>query len=303
MYTDTLVLQPGLGDRTINLPQGRLLGGSSGLNAQTLVAPSKAGIDAWATFENPGWDWSSLSPYYRKCYTLNLPDETIKQHLGLDWIDENVAGNSGPIQTSFTGVIENPMPKAWVETFQALGVQKTTDPFTGTSLGAYSNMSAINPTSKTRSYAASGYAVPAMKRPNLSIIFEAEVQKVLLRESSSKEVEAHGVEAIISGRTQTIKAKKEVIIAAGVFQSPKVLELSGIGGHKLLQKYGIETIIDNPNVGENLQDHLTTAISFEVVDSIQTADPLMRREPEALKAAQEMYQTKKTGPFCIGGIG
>ena len=194
------------------------------------------------------------------------------------------------------------MAKAWVETFQNLHLETTTDPFTGISLGAYSNMSTVDPITKTRSYAASAYAAPVMTRSNLSIIFGAEVQRVLL-DSSGSTVEAHGVEAIAGGQLRVIKAQKEVIVAAGVFQSPKLLELSGIGGHELLSKHGIDTIIDNPNVGENLQDHLMTGVSFEVIDGIQTADPLMRREPQALKAAQEMYQTQKTGPFTIGGIG
>ncbi|MCJ1311400.1 hypothetical protein MMC25_005071 [Agyrium rufum] len=294
--------QPGLGNRKIPLPQGKLLGGSSGLNGQTLVAPSKAGIDAWASLGNPGWDWVSLSSYYRKFYTLNLPDKAIKQHLGLDWIDKNVAGDSGPIQTSFTGVIDNPLPNAWVETFKKLGVASTTDPFSGTSMGAYSNMSTIDPVTKTRSYAASGYAAPAMKRPNLRFVFGAEVQSVLLR-GPDPDVEAYGVEVLVGGRPRTIKAQKEVILAAGVFQTPKLLELSGIGGKEFLSKHGIEVVIENPNVGENLQDHLMTGISFEVVDGVQTADPLARREPQALKAAKEMYQTEKTGPFCISGIG
>ena len=240
-------------------------------------------------------------PFYRKFYTLYLPDEATKQHLGLDWIDMDVAGDSGPVQASFTGVIENPLPKAWVETFQNLGVGTTADPFTGTSMGGYSDMSTIDPTTKTRSYAASGYAAPSMDRPNLKFIFGAEIQKILLRRSEL-DAEAHGVGAHIGGQTRTIKAHKEVILAAGVFQTPKLLELSGIGGHELLDKHGINTVIDNPNVGENLQDHLMTGISFEVIDGIQTADSLMRRKPQALQAGQKMYQTQKTGPFCIGGI-
>jgi choline dehydrogenase-like flavoprotein len=256
----------------------------------------------WANLGNPGWDWDSLKPYYQKFYTLNLPDEATQQHLGLEWADSNITGNSGPIQTSFTGVIENPMPKAWVESFQKLNMKITADPFSGTSMGAYSNMSTVDAKTKTRSYAASGYAAPAMSRPNLQIIYGAEVQKILLR-NSEPDVEAYGVEAIIDGIKRTINATKEIILAAGAFQSPKILELSGIGGHELLDKYGINTVIDNPNVGENLQDHLMTGISFEVTDEVPTADPLMRGEPEALKAAQEQYQTEQKGPFCIGGIG
>lgn len=194
------------------------------------------------------------------------------------------------------------MPKAWVETFQKLQLGTTADPFTGSSIGGYSNMSTVDPITKTRSYAASGYAAPSMMRPNLKFVFGAEVQKILLRRSGP-DVEAHGVEALVAGQTRIFKAHKEVILAAGVFQTPKLLELSGIGGHELLNKHGIDTVIDNPNVGENLQDHLMAAISFEVIDGIQTADPLMRGDSQAIQAAQVMYQTKQTGPFCIGGIG
>ncbi|KAI9714895.1 MAG: hypothetical protein M1820_000184 [Bogoriella megaspora] len=294
--------QPGLGDRAVRLPQGRLLGGSSGLNGQTLVAPSKAGIDMWANLGNPGWDWASLKPFYAKFYTLELPDEATQRHLGLQWLDNEVNGTSGPIKTSFTGVIDNPMPKAWVESFQNLNLGTTADPFSGESIGAYSNMSTVDGESKMRSYAASGYAAPAMSRPNLKIIYGAEVRKILVK-NSEPDVQAYGVSYVINGEIHSIEANREVILAAGVFQSPKLLELSGIGGQKLLSAHGIDVIIDNPNVGENLQDHLMTGISFELTDGISTADPLMRREPQALKAAQAQYQNEKKGPFCIGGIG
>ena len=298
--------KPGLGGRVIPLPQGRLLGGSSGLNGQTLVAPSQTGIDAWAKIGNKGWDWESLRGYYRKFYTLNLPDDEIKKHLGLTWVDENVRGESGPIQVSFTGSMDNPMPKAWNETFQKLGLDTSADPFTGNSIGAYANMQTVDPKTKTRSYSANAYAAPAMSRQNFKIIYGAEVQRIVLDKpaSSEEEATATGVEYLSGeGQVQFIKAQQEVIVASGVFQSPKLLELSGIGGKDILSKHGIETIVDNPNVGERMQDHLMTGISFEVVDGIPTADPLVRREPAALKAAQEAYATTKSGPLTVGGIG
>lgn len=168
-------------------------------------------------------------PYYQKFYTLSLPDEATQQHLGLDWIDKSVSGRSGPVQASFAGDIENPMPKAWVETFRELGLRTTADPFGGSSIGAYNNMSTFDSTTKTRSYAASCYAAPVMSRPNLTFVFGAEVQKILLRNVGSS-VEAHAVEVVVSGQVTIFKAHKEVILAAGVSQSPKLLELSGIGG-------------------------------------------------------------------------
>ena len=100
-----------------------------------------------------------------------------------------------------------------------------------------------------------------------------------------------------------VKASKEVILAAGAFQTPKLLELSGIGDRRLLEAHSIQVCIDNANFGENLQDHLMTGISFEVMDGIFTGDGLMRQEPEITETAMQMYTTAKAGPLYAGGIG
>ena len=273
------------------------------------MAPSQAGIDAWAKLGNTGWDWKSLKPYYRKFYTLNLPEDELKAHLGLDWIGKGVAGDSGPIQVSFTGALDNPMPMAWNETFRKLGLETSADPFRGISMGAYSNMQTVDPKTRTRSYSANAYAAPAMSRPNLKIIYDAEARRILFDESrttmSGEDMTATGVEYILtsSAQPQTLRARKEVILASGVYQSPKLLELSGIGDQMVLSSHNIPCIIDNPNVGAHLQDHLMTGLSFEVLPSVPTVDGLMRKDPAALSAAQEAYATSKTGPFTIGGIG
>lgn len=82
----------------------------------------------------------------------------------------------------------------------------------------------------------------------------------------------------------------------------QLLELSGIGNKEILTKHGIPVVVDLPAVGENLQDHLMTGVSYEVVDGVMTGDPLMRQEPEALTRAQELYTEHKAGPFTIGGM-
>lgn len=113
--------QPGLGGRAISEPQGKLLGGSSGINGQAFIAPSQAGIDAWAKLGNSGWDWSSLAPFYKKAYTLLPPeDQATLDHLGIDWIDEEYRGTSGPVKVSFPGVLQNPLCKAWIDAFRGM---------------------------------------------------------------------------------------------------------------------------------------------------------------------------------------
>jgi choline dehydrogenase-like flavoprotein len=97
------------------------------------------------------------------------------------------------------------------------------------------------------------------------------------------------------------KAKKEVILAAGTFQSPKLLELSGIGGVEVLEKHGIPVLVDNPHVGEHLRDHLLTGICFEVKDGLVTADGLLRQELDDMQTAMQLYAEHKTGSLMLQG--
>lgn len=115
-------------------------------------------------------------------------------------------------------------------------------------------------------------------------------------------MKATGVQVEIDGKTETFSTKKEVVLAAGVFNTPKLLELSGIGNKSILEEHNIPVVLDLPGVGENLQDHLMTGVSYEVVDGIVTGDPLMRQEPKALEEAQKLYFEHKAGPLTIGGM-
>ncbi|OJD19778.1 hypothetical protein AJ78_00277 [Emergomyces pasteurianus Ep9510] len=297
----TTLPQPTLGDKTINAAQGKILGGSSAINGQAFVSASKAVIDAWSELGNEGWTWENLQPYYKKSYTLNIPDDETCNHLGLNWVDPSVHGSSGPIQVSFPGQVQNPLVKAWTEMFKSIGFETTADPYSGVSVGAFSSLAAVDPLSKTRSYSASAYGRTAMERSGVHIVTDAFVNKVLL-EGSKPNIRATGVEVDVMSQLITIRANKEVIITAGALNTPKLLELSGVGSKEILEKYNIPVVIDNPNVGENLQDHLMSGISFEVVDGVITGDPLLRQEPEAIASAMQMYSENQAGPMTIGGV-
>ena len=127
------------------------------------------------------------------------------------------------------------------------------------------------------------------------------VEKILLEELDQNFV-ATGVRFSHGGHRKIIRAQKEVILAAGALQSPKLLELSGIGAQEILETYNLSTFINNPYVGENLQDHVMAGISFEVKDDIKTGDDLLRQNPEAIQSAMTAYQMTKTGPLCSGGV-
>lgn len=115
------VPQKDLNGRSIKEPQGKALGGSSAINGQAFIAPAQADIDAWAKLGNQGWDWAGLAPSFKKSYTLIPPkDEATLKHLGIDWINDEYRGTSGPIKVSFPGIVQNPLCKAWIDTFRGL---------------------------------------------------------------------------------------------------------------------------------------------------------------------------------------
>jgi choline dehydrogenase-like flavoprotein len=276
-----------------------MLGGSSGLNGFAFTPTSKSNIDAWAQLGNSGWDWDTVAKYFRKSYTLTKPSDPAVQHLKLDYIDEKVRGVDGPIQVSFPDEPENKWARSWLDTLGSLGYPPSNDPFNGTALGAYVNAESVHPKTKTRSYSGNAYLDPARSRINLTIITGAVVEKIVF--DTSAEVVARGVQYRKEGTPTTVQTTKEVILAAGAFNSPRLLELSGVGSAQLLKQHGIPVVIDNTNVGENLQNHPMCGLSFEANDSAMTIDPIARQEPAALGAAMEAYTTTQSGPFAHSG--
>lgn len=274
-----------MGNRELVIPQGRLLGGSSALNAMNFVVSAREDLDAWAKLGNPGWDWDSFSRYLEKTYTVTSGAAT---------------NNDGAIQTNIPDE-ETKWPRVWRDTLAGLGYPVDNDPFSGDICGAVMYPDAIHPETKTRSYAGNAYLGPARNRPNLTIWTGITVEKVLLTQTADGAV-ASGVQYTrgTDGQSGTVTARKEVILSAGVFHSPKILESSGIGGAELLQSLGIDVVVDNPHVGENLQHHPMSIFSFETVDDgeegFETIDAIARQDPEALRAATEAYGERR-GPF------
>lgn len=291
-----------MGGRCASVNQGKALGGSSAINGNVFVPPAKALIDAWESLGNEGWNWEALKGYIDRTYTSPSVDKTTAKALGIDgWVARDVA-TKGPILTSFPQDPSTSIQEAWAATFKTKGLLTTQDPFIEASVGSFSHLNSVNPTTKERSYATTGYYYPAKDRENLVVITGALVEKILVDKQSSQEVKANIVQYHHNGETKTVIATKEVILAAGAFQSPKLLELSGIGNSNLLKKHGIEVIKDLPGVGENLQDHLICGVHYRALDSFDTLDALVRQEPEAVGQAMQDYATNRSGPLASTGF-
>lgn len=238
-----------------------------------------------------------MEPYFRKFATLSPPSDFVKEKLKLDQVQLSPFGNQGPVQISYNATIS--------EFSQALydGIEQLQDavshdlkediaPFTTTCL--------IDAKTKTRSYAGNTYYnAEVAARKNLRVLTKVMVEKILLTKDMDGQVSATGVQfSSQDGEKLMAKASKEVILSAGAFQSPQILELSGIGSAQLLSELGIDVLIDNPNVGENLQDHPMVSVSVEAADGLKTGD--IMRDPAVVEAIQKLYETERAGPLAEG---
>jgi choline dehydrogenase-like flavoprotein len=261
--------------RRITIPQGKALGGSSAINSFLFTSTSKATVDGWEKLGNPGWNYEAYETALKKSFTLHKPG--------------GVTEGSGPIQLTLHPA-ETPLENAWIQGLESLGFART-DPLSGRLDGPNIAPESIDPKTKQRSYAANAYLDPIRNRPNLAVRPETTVIKVLFERSLSNHTGAvaKGVQIIAQdGSIQTVKARKEVIISAGAINSPRLLELSGIGGSELLQRLGIDVVVDNPHVGENLQNHLFTGLVFEVLDNADTNDAFFAKR---LTPSMLLYKT------------
>jgi choline dehydrogenase-like flavoprotein len=273
---------------------GRTLGGSSAINLGMVIFPGKAEFEAWSALGNKGWDHEGILPYLCKFHTYTGPSDKVKEQLHYQG-DSELHGTDGPVQLSF-GEDYLPFHAAWPLTFEALGYKLTGDPILGIAVGPFSSAGAVDSSTKTRSHAAAAYySRDVAKRPNLRVLTEAFVEKVVLEENKGS-VEATGVQFVGKDGTRRVMfSRREVILAAGAFKTPQILELSGIGSSELLTSHGIPVFIDNADVGENLQDHGLVCGSWEVADGQVSGDSI--RDPEVAAAAMQLYQASRSGPL------
>ncbi|KAJ5263452.1 aryl-alcohol dehydrogenase [Penicillium angulare] len=289
--------QSGLNGRVLGLNQGKALGGSSSINAHVFVPPFKGAIDSWEALGNPGWNWNVLKDYLSKAYSSPAVAQDVKEDLAIeDWPGLNEA--KGPIQTSF-GNGTHPIRKAWAELFRSNGQYNAGDPFIHSSVGSFSCLASIDSEGK-RSNSASAYYKPIEIRQNLHVLTNSFVERILFDES--KAPKAIGVQYSLDGTSKTAQATNEVILAAGAFQSPKILQISGVGGAELLEKHGIDIVMELPGVGHNLQDHMISYTSFQAKNELETKDSLVRQEPEAIGQAMQEYTATQSGPLASLGV-
>lgn len=240
--------QDGLYGRSMPHPRGKVLGGSSAINSFALIYPSATSVNAWVELGNKGWGWQDFAKYYRKFQTICPPSPKVRDYLDISYLDKSSEDFIGPIRASFPGVATE-MHRAWIDTFAALGFPVTTDPLKGEAMGGHISTCHITGNTRERSHAGTAYIDPIRSRPNFHLLTGALVEKIVFNTTVAGPARATGISYTRAGQSHTLLATKEVILAAGTFGSPQLLELSGIGSPSLLYQHGIEAVYDNPNVG------------------------------------------------------
>ncbi|EME38474.1 hypothetical protein DOTSEDRAFT_57548 [Dothistroma septosporum NZE10] len=279
-------------DHVIAHPRGKQLGGSSAINFLWWTHASQQDIDNWGHLGNDNWTWDALQPFYRRSEHYVEPPPTTAEALQTEYIELDSHGRAGAVINGFADIY-TPFDEAWPSTYDNLGLGVRSDPRDGLTLGGYTNLINLDPKTRSRSYAATTYLREAGARSNLKVLTGAHAQRILF-DTSNDTPQAIGVSYIQNATMKQIKARKEVIVSAGAFGSPQLLELSGIGNATILRQYGIEALVENTHVGENLQDHAYVPLGFEVREpGVFTLDDLANST--LFNRTYEQYVTNRTG--------
>jgi choline dehydrogenase len=233
---------PGLNGRSIYWPRGRVIGGSSSINALVYCRGMPADFDDWRRMGNIGWGWEDVRPYF----------ERSERHVD----SAGRACGGGPLDVKDVTPFLHPMRQNWSEAGQELGLPWTED-FNGPNpegLGCYQ----VTIRNGLRRSAADAFLRPALRRGTVRLETGAWVSKIRFDQRR-----AVGVDYIRGNTPQSATARREVILCGGAVNSPQLLQLSGIGPAATLAAAGITPLLDNPAVGGHLQDHLAVVYSFK----------------------------------------
>jgi choline dehydrogenase len=261
--------EPALNGRRIFTPRGRVLGGSSSINGLVYIRGQPEDYDGWGV---PGWDFASLLPYFRKSEN--------QCRGGDEW-----HGAGGPLEVSDLGRHE--LCDAFIDSAAALGIPRNRD-FNGAAQEGTGYYQATTCKGR-RCSTATGYLRPAEKRPNLQVLVNTLATRIAFEGKKAVGVQAG---------ERIYRARREVILSGGAFNSPQLLQLSGVGPRALLERHGVGVLHELP-VGEGLQDHFYVRTFWRANKALTLNDDMMSFWRQARVGWQ--YLAKKTGPLTVAG--
>jgi len=266
----------GLNGRSLNYPRGKVLGGCSSINGMIYMRGQAADYDQWRQSGNAGWGWDDVLPYFVKSENHHL-GKTQMHGVGGEWhVDKQRL--SWDILDAFRNAAEE------------VGIPKVNDFNTGTNKG--SGYFEVNQKGGLRVSTAKAFLKPALNRPNLKVLTHAQTSSLRLE---GKRVT--GVAFELKGIASIATASGEVVLSAGAVNSPKILELSGIGQGDVLSKHNIPVLHELVGVGENLQDHLQIRTVFKIKNAVtlnQKANSLIGKMAMGIE-----YALFRSGPLSM----
>ena len=257
---------PGLNGRSIDWPRGKVLGGSSSINGLLYVRGQPEDYDRWRQMGNTGWGWDDVLPLFQQAETFEHGEDSFR-------------GRSGPICD------------AWMEAAVAAGYANNQD-YNGDRQEGVGHFQVTTKNGR-RCSAAVAYLRPAMGRDNLRVITNAMTTRIMLDGGKRAVGVAYRDK---SGQEQVVRSAGEVIVSAGAIGSPHLLMLSGIGDGEKLRDVGIEAVVDLPDVGRNLQDHLQARVVYKTTERTIN-DDARNLARKALMAGE--YALFRTGPMTM----
>ncbi len=259
------------GSRPIAQPRGKVLGGTSSINGTVYVRGQHEDYDEWRDLGNTGWGYADVLPYFRKAEDNQR------------WTNE-YHGVGGPLCVS-DPTDAHPLCEAFFDAAETCGYARNPDVNGATQAGFGYNQ--VTQRNGRRCSTAVGYLRPARRRTNVSVATDAHATRVLF---SGKR--AAGVEYLCGGERRSAHARAEVILAAGAFNSPQLMQLSGLGPATHLQALGIPVVADMPGVGANLQDHYNGRMVFESAEAF-TLNDVVGSPLRKLREGLRYYLTRK----------
>lgn len=258
-------------------PRGKVLGGSSSINAMVYIRGQPEDYNEWAAQGNHGWGWNDVLPYFKKSEQCSNGANEYR-------------GGSGPLYVQDVSRHYHPIRRRFLAAAQELGLAEIDDFNAAQVEGVGSYQIAVK--GGRRMSAARAYLRPALQRRNLTLFKNALASKLLFDGRR-----ARGVEFNRKGVLHTVNARCELIVAAGTINSPQLLQLSGVGAASELSGLGIKPVLDNPNVGQHLQDHLAISHFYHATEP--TLNNQLRPWWGKLFAGVQ-YLALRSGPLAIG---
>ncbi len=268
--------EPGLNGRQVFQPRGKVLGGSSSINGLLYVRGQHEDYDRWRQHGNTGWGFDDVLPYFKKAED---------QERGAD--DYHGAGGPLPVSNMLHA---DPLSGAFIKAAVESGIPDNPDFNGATQEGA--GWFQTTTRNGRRASTARSYLKPAKGRRNLHIETAALAQRILFEGRR-----AAGVEYRQNGALRTVRARKEILISSGAYNSPQLLQLSGVGPAELLKSHGIDVVLDAPGVGNDLQDHMQVRIVMRCSQPITLNDIV--NHPGRRIMAGARYAAFRTGPLTI----